>query len=278
MIKSSNSLLFFIIVVFSSCSSLPEVSSAKLDRDTSSPKFYLDSESRMLYAVSNDDQNIYITLKTSEFSSQMRILNSGINIWIDNELKTKTGKGFKYPVQDVEAPKFTGRQMMTGAMRGRDNEMMDKRRVEAYQKYQSRISYIQLYGFLEEDSKEKLNYGVEKCPVKVALELDTLGDLTYSAIVPLKEIFDANDITSSKFNLGVEIESPSFNEDRPSGMSSGMNPPMGGGGRMPGGGNAMGSPMGGGGRPSGGRPGMSSGIMNMPVEVNFWFTVNLEQL
>jgi hypothetical protein len=53
---------------------------------------------RLYYFISNDNDNIYIRLKTSERDIQERILKEGLTVWINMDDKDQAKMGVRYPI------------------------------------------------------------------------------------------------------------------------------------------------------------------------------------
>jgi hypothetical protein len=63
---------------------------------------YYDNESDMLYGVRNDDQYVYIFLKTQNRSTQKQIMRQGLTVWFDRENGKNQTFGIKYPMSRQE--------------------------------------------------------------------------------------------------------------------------------------------------------------------------------
>lgn len=62
------------------------------------------SKSKVLYYISNDDQNIYIDLKIKKKSEQDLILKMGLTAWIDAGDKKSKSTGIRFPVGSQFSP------------------------------------------------------------------------------------------------------------------------------------------------------------------------------
>jgi len=66
--------------------------------DWSLPLKNFDSGNNMYYSLSNDLDNLYIRVKTRDNLTQMRILSSGIQFWLDTSGKNKEQIGLQFPI------------------------------------------------------------------------------------------------------------------------------------------------------------------------------------
>src|ERR1035437_9507371 len=60
--------------------------------------YQLIKKTRLYYFVSNDNDNIYISLKTSERVVQEKILKQGLTVWINMDDKDQAKMGIRYPI------------------------------------------------------------------------------------------------------------------------------------------------------------------------------------
>jgi hypothetical protein len=63
---------------------------------------YYDKESDFVYGVRNDDQYVYIFLKTQNRSTQMQIMRQGLTVWFDREDGKNQTFGIQYPMSRKE--------------------------------------------------------------------------------------------------------------------------------------------------------------------------------
>ena len=59
---------------------------------------YYDRESDIVYGVRNDDNYIYVFLKTQNRSTQMQIMRQGLTVWFDREDGKNQTFGIQYPM------------------------------------------------------------------------------------------------------------------------------------------------------------------------------------
>jgi hypothetical protein len=101
-------LLFFsiVLVAFTGCSGALKMTSERrqsdiiIDGDDSEWQsgLYYDKESDIVYSVRNDDEYVYILLKTQNRSMQKQLVGSGFTIWFDAEGGKDPIFGVRYPL------------------------------------------------------------------------------------------------------------------------------------------------------------------------------------
>lgn len=244
-------------MIVASCASLPEYQSVNLETSTEAPRKFVDMESKIVYTVQHDSRFLYINLSTAEPSSQRQIMMQGLTLWFDETAKRKEYIGFSYPL--AERPQRAGEP---GQFAERPEGEMQNQSQALMKRFETQISYIELVGFLEDGSKERLNYRLEKGPVKVDISMDDSGNLLYQARVPLQNIFTDESAKDRMLSVGIESNAP---EGRGGSGPPAGGPPGGGGGMPQGGGMAGGGGQGG---PPGGGPDMESSS-----SIDFWFKV-----
>ncbi len=200
--------------------------------------------------IRNDEDNLYIILKTYDRTSQLQVIRNGLTIWFDPEGKKKKRFGIRYPIGLQEYGIFPSRR---GAMDFGEPQITKEEFAEMLRE----IEIIQ--------SGEKTRIPRIAAPgIRVAMS-DQAGPLVYEIKIPLRaddELLYAIG-THAGTQIGVGFETGEIKrEDMMSRRGSGMS-----GGR-PGGG--MG---GGGGR--GGMGGQRQPPQEMPSPMKTWMKLNL---
>ena len=62
-------------------------------------KFKTDEETKMSYAVDNDKQTLFLAVSISDKNIQQKVLQDGMNLYIDTKGKKKENKGIEFPVK-----------------------------------------------------------------------------------------------------------------------------------------------------------------------------------
>lgn len=196
------------------------------DSDWIKPLIYTDTKEKFSYSVTNDKDNLYILMSTSNEQTQQKILEGGMTVWINKqgEKSEEGAAGIAFPTGS--------RSMEEGIMRGRPELHSEKKMMLAELK-----DYI-LMGFSKERTVENYDYGKTNDEgVEVRINFNSTGELVYEALVPLNAVYSKNNLHSysgRSIAVGFYIEGllPQQGSRRGSG---------GGGGVSIGGGFGMGS-------------------------------------
>ena len=73
-------------------------------KDWPAPYPSYDSKALIAYAASNDKDNLYITMETGDIMTQIKILTSGLTVWIDTSGRKEEGIAIHYPMQSDNTP------------------------------------------------------------------------------------------------------------------------------------------------------------------------------
>ncbi len=244
---------------------MPEYISQQKGETAEMPSSFFDRESKVLYTVEHDSKYLYLNLSSTDIAIQRQILRGGLTIWIDQSGRKKKYFGFRYPLLDKSVRPGNvnkgGRNAESLSPMGNEKEIAHR----LFRQFEEQISYIELLGFLEEGSFERLNYRLEKGPVKVHISMNEDGKLLYNARVLLSDIFSNAESRDGVLSIGVIGNVPEGGKpDRPN--SGGAAEGRGGqGGGQRGGGQ---------GRPPGGAMD-GEGNTGASSSIYFWFKVQL---
>src|SRR5580658_156365 len=107
--------VFVSVAAFSSCSSSKHAKVKRLppcawqvvpidvdgsNKDWPSPYPEYDDKAMLGYAVSNDKDNLYITVETGDPATQLKILREGLTVWIDKKGEKEEVTGINYPIPE----------------------------------------------------------------------------------------------------------------------------------------------------------------------------------
>ena len=248
------------VIILSSCSttvyqSLWQSKSVKADgnpEEWSTPLRFYEKNSKLYYTVSNDSENLYLCIIANEEQVQMKIIQSGIQLWIDTTGKNKQQIGIMFPLADQAKNIHPSNTRVKG-------QNPDSR--SSFKKlFISEFKEMTVSGFrtpIEGTIPTQNNYGIS-----VNINCDSNNVLVYEAIIPFKTFYkqtlSASDSTKI---LGISIivnamqEAQMPNDAPGGGMKDNGN--IGGRGNMPPGGGNMqngGNMQGRGNMPGGGPP------------------------
>jgi hypothetical protein len=233
------------------------------NKDWPSPYPEYDDKAQLGYAVSNDKENLYITVETGDPATQLKILRQGLTVWIDKtgEKEEQTAINFPIPSQATEEPKPKREKPTSGQFQQGNGSTQDKKRMELEDRVKAAMADANEYS-LQGFKSCNLQFPImenDSCGIKVRMAIDADNELVWEAVVPLKSFYPKHEITRVDKGKPISIcfetvamKRPA-NEDR-GGHGGGGN----GGGMRPGvgmGGMGMGMRMGGGGSHGGNRGG-----------------------
>src|ERR1700742_1756012 len=67
------------------------------NKEWPSPYPEYDDKAMLGYAVSNEKDNLYITVETGDAATQLKILREGLTVWIDKKGDKEEVTGINYP-------------------------------------------------------------------------------------------------------------------------------------------------------------------------------------
>ncbi len=222
-----------------------------------SDKYSYYEKGKLYYFLSNDNENLYVDIKTDEPSVQNRILKEGLTIWIDMDNKPVKKMGVRFPIGSEYASDHNKSGLHEGEL------LPDGSLVTPL----TMANTIELVGFSGEDTRRFPSDNADT--FRGSVEYDKEGTLHYDltipfAKLPLRNSKDGNG--AMPFEFGIEYGAPpeDFNAHRsapPPSQYSQASSGTGGGSR----GNSS---------HGGGRPGGMSGNNEPPVRTNFNSGIN----
>lgn len=240
-------------------------------RDWGDSLRYHNEEKKLDYSLANDQDNLYMAIRLSDHTEQMRVLAAGLTVSINTKGKKKEEYSITFPVGDQGSAPGFGRHNMNMA-----DSVTQADRDELMRARLTRLRNIKVVGFpdIEGDMITTSNtYGIH-----TAIDYDANGYLVYEAAIPLKFFHtDPKDKKEWAFDFkinGINRQAIAGGEKGSSegmgggGMGRGGRGGMGGSGGMHGGGGRGG--MRGGGGMGGGQYSGGSDHSEMSKSVDFW--------
>lgn len=208
-----------------------------------------DNTTKFIYAVSNDATAIYIAIKAADRAQQMKIVQGGMEIWLDDKAKKKKSIGVKFPLG--------GGDMAMPAARNTGNAPdPNERRLQMKLK----MLKMELTGFKEDING--LHDIYSNVQVKPVIDWDDQDNMIYEVAIPFAALDETAGANLNTISIGIFIKGVRM-EQGGGGMPGGGRPA--GGGPPPGGGGPPGGMRGGG----GGMPDRSE-MENMSKDNSFW--------
>ncbi len=232
-------------------------------------------EQNVLYSISNDNANLYVTLMVADPRTQNKFLRNGFTLWVDTTGGKKQTLGVAYPLPSREHNKKNSE----GKGKRDDQEDMPDYQNRSYQidiKRQKLLTMIDM-DLIGYQGKNAVRVPAQSTAggIQVAVLVDSNGALQYHAIIPFDKMHynpslhkgpKAKPLTIA-LTTNKEETKPAGEKGGHSGGGDGSLPGAGGG--MPGGGGMRG----GGGGHGGGGGGGTMDPANDPVDI--WLHVRL---
>jgi hypothetical protein len=203
------------------------------------PLRFSDVKSGLQYNMTNDTSNLYLCIRATETSMQMRMIMSGIEVWIDPSGKFKHSTGIIFPITDREQRPPRIEENRTGK---------ENRQIEMQKLYLEKSHLIQLSGFFPLYNGKFPS--AESKDVLAAINQDKLGFISCEYTIPFRTFYpDKITALQKEPVFGVELVLPAArfpferneardNKQRQSGNRGSE------GGHLQGGGRGMGGQMG----------------------------------
>jgi len=188
-------------------------------------KLSYDNSSKCIYSIANDSSALYIAIKVLDRTQQMKMVQGGMEIWIDSKAKKTKSTGVKFPV---------GGSAVTMPV-SRNNNNPDPK--EMRQQTRAQMLTMELTGFKEGLNGSQSVYS--DIPVKPVADWDK-DNLVYELVIPFSALNDNIAANLNNISIGIFINGVKLPES--GGMPGGGMPvggppggmrPLGGGGSMP---------------------------------------------
>ncbi|MGE0021450.1 MAG: hypothetical protein AB7S72_17375 [Draconibacterium sp.] len=268
------SFLALSIALLQGCASLPKITAVtKGEAETTGYSGQYDSESKLRYSVEYDSANVYLYISTADFSSQVKILNFGLTIYIDETGKKKKEKYITFPLPHA----YNKKEFLSA---GNFPTSQNEKSQQLFQFFQMNNQQLLLGGFDGPKSTKVFNYPAKNSPVQVNTDMNFSGILNYTAVIPKAEIFGNSNPDNIVFSLGIKSGAAANQmNSQPQHSGSGMKQGSGGGKSGGMGGRGGGGRSGGGGGMSGYGTGSQNrgNFMEMVVPIEFWFQVDVRE-
>jgi hypothetical protein len=168
---------------------------------------YSNNKAKVMYTLSNDKDNFYLVIKTSDAAKQSGILGSGITLGIDTRGKKKPSFSITYPISDQED--------QTSFMHMNAEQTKAQAELSGYRK-------IRTEGFAAISDAQLTTTNVYG--IKIAIGYDTNGYLIYEEAIPLS-LFPVDDLNKEwAFNIKIneldkKVKAPNFDVQSTSDIS-----------------------------------------------------------
>ncbi|HKZ67436.1 MAG TPA: hypothetical protein VJ111_13810 [Chitinophagaceae bacterium] len=188
-----------------------------------------DNSTKCIYSIANDESALYIMVKATERIQQMKIVQGGMEIWIDDKAKKNKATGIRFPVGE------SSMSMPTNRTSGEDPK-------EMRQQAKLKMLTMELTGFKDGLNGPQSVYS--NVQVKPVIDWDDKDNLIYELAIPFTALDETVKANLNNISIGILIK--------------GLKMEQGPGGGMPGGGMPRSGP------PGSMRPGGEGGGRSMP--------------
>jgi hypothetical protein len=191
---------------FSGCSSSLKLSSTWQQKDVIidgngtewQRGLYYDKESDLVYSIRNDDDYMYLFLKTQNRTTQMQLMRAGFTVWFDAEGGNDHSFGIRYPL---------ARQDAHSELHPESDDQQIPSDIE------KALLELEIVGAQKEDVQRFSTLDVPGIRVKMSRSQETL---VYELRVPLRKTPHtpfAIGVTSAN-RIGIGLETEEFHRDK----------------------------------------------------------------
>lgn len=182
-----------------------------------------DNTTKCIYAIANDTAALYITIRAADRAQQMKIVQGGMEIWVDDKAKKRKTTGVKFPIG--------GGAMSMPAGRTSENRQNG---IDMRQLMKLKMLTMELTGFKEGINGSHNVYS--NLQVKPVIDWDERENMVYELVIPFAVLDETVSANFTNISVGIFIKGLKM-EKGFDGMPAG-GPPGGGrpGGMRPGGG------------------------------------------
>jgi hypothetical protein len=267
--------IFIVLIIVASCSSSvyqgtlqskPVVIDGN-PNDWSLPLRFIDTKTGLQYNVTNDETNLYVCVRAVEQPLQMKIVKSGLQLWIDPSGKNKETVGIKFPLGGNMLRQPATKNMQPASLQKNEPGTMEQARY-----YQSEGAQITLTGFKTEYNGTFISSELKD--IKASVNWDEHNIMTYEVAIPIRSFYNI-DTEKLKDNpvFGLSFKADALagpGGGAPEGARQGGHAGGGGGQGSGGGKGGMGGGRGGSiGQGPSAADGKTAASMNSPVSVKF---------
>lgn len=192
------------------------------------PLGHYDEKAMLGYAVTNDSENLYITVETGDAATQMKILENGLTVWIDKMGKETQTTAINYPIPAA----YKGKQVKDGAYT-RVHAEQDAGPAEAIQKrlLDMRMNIKQAIAEADEYSLQgfkgcNLQFPVKaqnSCGIEVRINMDEDNELIWEAKIPFRAFYFKNKVDRADRNRQMSVCIETTGSKRPEGQPTARN-------------------------------------------------------
>lgn len=175
------------------------------NNDWPSPYPYSDINAMISYAITNDANNLYLTIETNNPKGQLKILNAGMSVWIDTTGAQNRKTAIIYPAINEHA-QIPVNRMSGEHSTGEDQDTRIQMRAKSLLEDARELT---LEGF--RDCNTSFNIDANNfCKIKVRVAIDSSSNnMVWEASIPFKALLGKDQIdkkdAEKPMSIGIEI-------------------------------------------------------------------------
>jgi len=190
------------------------------NEDWPSPYPEYDEKSKLGFAISNDKDNLYITVETGDLATQLKILRNGLTVWIDKTGERNQLTAINYPIPQ------NGDERMPETPEWVQGKYEEKQRMELEDRVKNAkqlTNEYSLQGFkscnLQYPKSEK-----DTCGIIVSMNIDTDNEMVWEAVIPFKSFYFKPEIDKRDKGKPISICIETVAMKKPAGQPSSPRP------------------------------------------------------
>lgn len=255
-------LFFIMFVVILSATGFSQSTISSLSEEDHDPTVYkyYNFDTGVRYRVTNNKEFVHLSLNISDHNSIMKIMRTGLKIYIDPKAKKKKNVYLQYPAPQPKGGFKPDQEMQGEKKKGKPSPPNLSKLLESLP---SKAMY-----YVGTDSQEIAVGTDDNSGIKIQLEAISDTEMVYELFMPFDMLTEKS---IEKLSFGIvsgAFEMPQNHQGMPPGGNGG------GGGMPPGGNGGGGMPPGGGGHSGGTPPGGGQNSQKNEA-IDFWFKVEL---
>jgi len=188
-----------------------------------------DSKAMIGYAVSNDKDNLYVTVESGDPATQYKIVRGGLTVWLDKTGNKEQTVAINYPIPPDNSQvnsDGSSHSSESGSSGGQGKKMDMTERVK---KALSKANQFSLQGFKACNAQYSINEK-DSCGIQVKIALDENNELIWEAKIPFKAFYTKAEIEARDRGKALSICFETTALKRPAGQHDGSGGNHGGGG------------------------------------------------
>ncbi len=202
-------------------------------KDWPTPYPAYDEKAQLGYAVSNDKDNLYITVETGDLATQLKILREGLTVWIDRTGNKEEVTAINYPIPvSASQGDRPARQKATAGSGPQvsGNDGVQKQRLDLEDKVRAAwkdAKEFSLQGF----KSCNLQFPVvapDSCGIVVSLSIDADNEMVWEAKIPFRSFYFKPQVTRADKGKAMSICFETTGMKRPAGQPGGSRGSNGG--------------------------------------------------